>query len=551
MEKIEEGIAALGSGNTIVIGLSHARAVAAGPASAGEGVILHVLDIVGERVDAGAAEVVVVSGIGGGAFPTGEVGGDKGCDDGGEFVNYLPDLIFLPEEVSHFTDSVVIGGPEGGVAGVVASTTGGIEERIVNDIMAAVVGWTPAGIGVPGEKPKFPLVVICREVIGLKVVDHVLVRTGPVVVVAGGFDESVEGVEFFEIYMGVDVSRGVVAIEILLDGVVVASVEGGKSGLIALLFFPIASLVDELVEVAFFKVVFSEEADVVGFGDEVGALVVAAPLVGSFNGVIDNAPLDEERVGGRDAHFLKEVVVDGFVDSESHRTSIGIAFSEREGAPGLFEFFAALVAGFEEVSIVEAHAHGALAPALVAAVGSAKTETDVVVDLAVVDHAPVPVVEEAGFGALVDLVTAIVGDGFGVVFAASEKMVDGKSVTHRRGIDSLIGWNSVVNEVGEIEGGVVGIGNTCGLADAVGYCNAIADEAAVCGGGESDGEQVVSGESITTGSVIAHGNGGPVGFKGGILRAVHGGVDVVCDDGEREFAWDVGSGGDDAILEAD
>lgn len=138
-------------GEAVVIGLGHDGAVSAGPRPAGEGEIFHVLEVAIERVEARSAEVVVVSGIGGSSFPAGEVGGDVWRDDGGGVIDDLSDLIFLPEEVAHFADGVVVGGPEGGVAGIIAAATGGSEERIVNDIMSAVVSRAPTGIGVPGE----------------------------------------------------------------------------------------------------------------------------------------------------------------------------------------------------------------------------------------------------------------------------------------------------------------------------------------------------------------------------------------------------------------
>jgi hypothetical protein len=93
-------------------------------------------------------------------------------------------LVFLPEEVTHFADSVVVGRPKGRIRGVVASSSAGIKKRIVNDIMPAVIGRSPGGISVPGEDPKFTNIIIGGKVVGLEVVDHVLVGRGPVIVVA-------------------------------------------------------------------------------------------------------------------------------------------------------------------------------------------------------------------------------------------------------------------------------------------------------------------------------------------------------------------------------
>ena len=126
----------------------------------------------------------------------------------------------------------------------------------------------------------------------------------------GGLHEGEVGVVFLEIDVGIDVSRGVVSIEVLLDGVVVAAVKGSEGGLVALLFFPLVGLVDELVKVALFHVVFIEEANVVSFGNEVGSVVISAPLVGSFGSGIDDAPLNEDRMGGGDTELLRELVVD-------------------------------------------------------------------------------------------------------------------------------------------------------------------------------------------------------------------------------------------------
>jgi hypothetical protein len=105
-------------------------------------------------------------------------------------------LIFLPEEITHFTDSVVVGGPEGRIRGVVASSAAGIKKRIVNDIMPAVVGRSPGGISVPGEDPKFAPIIIGGKIVGLEVVDHVFVGRGPVIVVAESFDHGMIGVVF-------------------------------------------------------------------------------------------------------------------------------------------------------------------------------------------------------------------------------------------------------------------------------------------------------------------------------------------------------------------
>jgi hypothetical protein len=190
---------------------------------------------------------------------------------------------------------------------------------------------------------------------------------------------------------------------------VIAAIEGRELGLVALLFLPVLSLVDELVEIAFFEVVFFEEADVVCFRNEVGPVVISAPLVRGFGRVVDDAPLDVERVGGGHAHHLEEPVVDGLVETEGHGISVAVSFAEGEGAPRLGELFAVLIPGFEKTAIVEADSHRALAGSLVSSIGSAKAKADVIVNVTIVDQGGAPIVEETGFRALIDLVAAIVG----------------------------------------------------------------------------------------------------------------------------------------------
>ena len=152
---------------------------------------------------------------------------------------------------------------------------------------------------------------------------------------------------------------------------------------------------------------------------------------------------------------------------------------------------------------------------------------------------------------MVDLVAAVIGDGFLVILITDEEVIDGKGVGHGGGVDALVGGSSVVNEVGEVEGWIIVVWNAGCFSDGVGDGDAVADEVAVACGGEGGGKEIVTGEGVAIGAVIGHGEGGPVGFEIGVVGTGLGGIDVIADDGQRESGRDVVSGGYDVVFEAD
>ncbi len=206
------------------------------------------------------------------------------------------------------------------------------------------------------------------------------------------------------------------------------------------------------------------------------------------------------------------MVVDRFVEAEGHGLPVTVCFSQSESPPGIFKFFSVLIAGLKEFPIVEANAHGAFSTALVAAVGTTKAEADIIVNLPIVDHGSIPIVEETGRGSLIDLVATVVGDGFRIVFFSNDEVVDGNGIGHGVGIDALVGGDSIVNKVSEVTRGIVLIGNTGGIVSCVCHGDPIADEVTMAECGNDGGEEIVACDGIAVRTVIEHRHCSPVVF---------------------------------------
>ena len=537
MQRVEERGSAAGTDR---------RPAAAAPS--GEREVLHVLREVAERGRAGAAQAAVVAGIRGSALPAVGVRRFERRDEARELVDHRVDLVWLPQQVADLAHGIKILGPEFGRRVAIAASAASGKQRVVDDVVAGVPVRPPAGVGVPRQDPQLALVVVGGQVVGLEVVDHVLVGARPVVVVADRLDHRVPAVPLVELDVRADVGGGAAAAEVLLDGVVIAAIGRREGRLVALLLRPVAGLVDELVEVALLESVRLHEAHVVGLEDEVEAVEITAPPIRRLGCAIDDPPVHPVRVDRRHADLVVEVHVDGLVEPVGERRLVVESLAGGQRAPLLRVLFAGLVARLEVVTVVEPEAHRSLAALVVAAVGSAQPVADVVIDDAVVDDGGIPVVEEPPLGALADLVAAIVGEALRVVLAARDDVVDRHRLQRGRRV-AVVVRHAVVDEVGKIQGRVVGVRHAGGESEPVRDRDAVAHQRAVRLGWQRGGIDVVAGERIAARAVIGHHHQRPASLVGGVVRAVRSGGNVRYR--VRQLRRHVGPGGDQLVFQVD
>ena len=84
----------------------------------------------------------------------------------------------------------------------------------------------------------------------MKVVGHVLVRTGPEIVVPDGLREAVVKIIFLHINMAPDKGFAAISGKVVFDIVVIAAIAGSQGALVSLLSFPVAFLVDQFIQIS-------------------------------------------------------------------------------------------------------------------------------------------------------------------------------------------------------------------------------------------------------------------------------------------------------------
>ena len=154
--------------------------------------------------------------------------------------------------------------------------------------MSLVKSGSPGGITVPWQDPQLAFASVAGRVVGVKVVSHVLVGTGPEVVAPDCFGEAVIKGVFLEVDMFADKGLTAVSSQGVFNGVVVRAVGRCEGSLVSLLSLPAFFLIDQLVEISFGQSVFFEKADVIGFDNILQAPEVTTPLIRSFFDAVDD-----------------------------------------------------------------------------------------------------------------------------------------------------------------------------------------------------------------------------------------------------------------------
>jgi len=374
--------------------------------------------------------------------------------------------------------------------------------------------------------------------------------------VANRLAQAVVGVPLVETDVVANEIGGAVTGEAVLDIVVVGAVGHGVRSLVALLLLGVPRGVDELVEVAFFQAVGFEKAYVVGFLGEPESPEVAAPGIGRFGGAVHDAKVEVVRKRSGHAQLVEEPEVHVLVQREGERPAVVEALGDRESPPLRGIWLALHVTGLEIMSAIEAKAHAAFGVAAeVPAVAPAQAVADVVVDDAVVDQRPIPVVDEprrVGRSAeeLGDLVGGIVAQRLMHVLGARQQVVD-RQPLERLGGEPFVVRDAVVDVKGEVLRRVVRIGGRDLGAEGVGGGDAVAYERSVGLRGYDGGVDVVCGAGVATGAVVEHGNRSPV-RQAGVLR-IHGmfrvGVGLQRADGHGQVRRNVRARNDHLVFQ--
>ena len=179
-----------------------------------------------------------------------------------------------------------------------------------------------------------------------------------------------------------------------------------------------------------------------------------------------------------------------------------------EELPGFGVFITIRVTEGGIATAIEAEFEAPLAVSGVAGISLAETVADVVVDLAIVDETAVPVVgASCGISVSIDLVPVVShrlvkirGGGEDVVVRNRGhrfRRVSVGSSKNRAGVGLVI-RDPVVNEVGKVQGRVIGVGNLDVCATGVRGGDTRAHENPVRLSGHRCGVDVVAGEGIVT-----------------------------------------------------
>ncbi|OPZ97822.1 MAG: hypothetical protein BWY71_01480 [Planctomycetes bacterium ADurb.Bin412] len=220
------------------------------------------------------------------------------------------------------------------------------------------------------------------------------------------------------------------------------------------------------------------------------------------------------------------------------------------------------IAGLKIVASMEAKLHRSFAAAavIIAAVASAEPIGGMIVHPAVINKAPLPVIDLAGLlkiiirVALVNLIRRIISIALVDILRSSNKDINRNGSHNLRTIHmsrplrmyrmsaGRIGGHSIINKAGKVQRTVICVWNPDGAISCILRLNPVSNQSAIVLGCNDRRIDVVSGRFIASDSVVMHGQVDPVGriFKVRIKRLLLMRIGNQRRDGNRQIGRQVG-----------